>query len=360
MKDILSRLLENILTFVSDSFEEAVYWMSSGLRRGFLSWVFVRGLGELQVLTKVSYTLLVVVPLLAGTWPAVRLLVNQHNRVASDVATQLEQARVELNQSINDAQALVSTNASPSAAVARAVQPAIDRIRVATEAIATSAEDSAAQFAQRILTTVRLPWTWAAAFFAALFVSAGHFVYQLAAPIQTRSFTRDEFVHRAVDDYSSRPTESALMRAEKFMSAWRPSQRDIRETGAIFGRLEQLTGRNREQYLSSLPPKKIMRLWAVIESEYSRSFMDVDSRSPIQEELVEALSPSSSDFERFRVEYGAVAEYDLTARYRQLAILAVMALYFLGMYVILLIVRVQALSVADAAGWTSFGDLFLR
>lgn len=44
-----------------------------------LNWRLVRGVAELQILTKATYFMLIFVPILAGTWPAVRLYVNNHN-----------------------------------------------------------------------------------------------------------------------------------------------------------------------------------------------------------------------------------------------------------------------------------------
>ena len=44
-----------------------------------LNWRLVRNLGELQILTKISYVTLAVVPVLATLWPGVRYLVNYAN-----------------------------------------------------------------------------------------------------------------------------------------------------------------------------------------------------------------------------------------------------------------------------------------
>jgi hypothetical protein len=39
-------------------------------------WGLVRSFGELQILTRASYVMLIVVPMLAGTWPAVRIVIT--------------------------------------------------------------------------------------------------------------------------------------------------------------------------------------------------------------------------------------------------------------------------------------------
>ncbi len=54
-------------------------WWWPNLRQKF-NWTHVRAFGELHVLTRVSYLALVLVPLVAGVWPAVRRLVNLVDR----------------------------------------------------------------------------------------------------------------------------------------------------------------------------------------------------------------------------------------------------------------------------------------
>ena len=45
-------------------------WQVRIFSQRFLNWRLVRGIGELKILTRVSYAMLIVVPILAGTWPA--------------------------------------------------------------------------------------------------------------------------------------------------------------------------------------------------------------------------------------------------------------------------------------------------
>jgi hypothetical protein len=62
------------------------------------NWRQVRSLGELQVLTRASYLLLVVVPLLAALWSGVRLAINQYNHAVYKAINLLEIASNELRQ----------------------------------------------------------------------------------------------------------------------------------------------------------------------------------------------------------------------------------------------------------------------
>src|SRR5687767_3793444 len=75
--------------------------------RKILDWRRIRALGELQVLTRASYFMLVFVPLLAGLWPGVRLLINRYNQVASDTESALGAASLRLESSIHEVEMLL-------------------------------------------------------------------------------------------------------------------------------------------------------------------------------------------------------------------------------------------------------------
>ncbi|MBD0273900.1 MAG: hypothetical protein ICV73_18475, partial [Acetobacteraceae bacterium] len=68
--------------------------------RSLLTWEKVRGMGELQILTRASYAMLVIVPLLVGLWPSVRLIINNHNRLLEQSTQELAQAGDKLSAQV--------------------------------------------------------------------------------------------------------------------------------------------------------------------------------------------------------------------------------------------------------------------
>jgi hypothetical protein len=60
-------------------------------------WGVIRIFGELQILTRASYVMLIVVPLLAGVWPTVRMVINGHNKVINEATTQLSSVAHDLS-----------------------------------------------------------------------------------------------------------------------------------------------------------------------------------------------------------------------------------------------------------------------
>ena len=53
---------------------------AEGWIRQVLSWRSVRNLGELQILTRVSYVMLVLVPLLSGLWQTLQNFLNDYTK----------------------------------------------------------------------------------------------------------------------------------------------------------------------------------------------------------------------------------------------------------------------------------------
>src|SRR5262249_45317998 len=89
MKAVFYTLFVNVM--------ETSYFLWLAYRR-YRNWRLVRSLGELQILTRASYVMLIVVPLLAGMWPAVRLVVNQHNKALTDAAALFDRAATRFSE----------------------------------------------------------------------------------------------------------------------------------------------------------------------------------------------------------------------------------------------------------------------
>ena len=160
-----------------------------GLRRGderlknWFSWTTVRSLGRLEILTKVSYLALLVVPILAGAWPAVRAGVNWVNddirtaaRNFEAVADRLEGVRADLPPSLTTPDDLL-------------------------EKVATEIRRVEEELSGRALKERDLPPGLVLAFFAALFVALGHLVYQLAASETIRQQSREAFISARNDEF---------------------------------------------------------------------------------------------------------------------------------------------------------------
>jgi hypothetical protein len=60
---------------MGDAIEELIGALLRSIT-GAVNWRLIRSLGELQILTRISYGMLIIVPLLATLWPGVRSLIG--------------------------------------------------------------------------------------------------------------------------------------------------------------------------------------------------------------------------------------------------------------------------------------------
>jgi len=175
----------------------------------------VRSLGELKILSLASYFMLVFVPLLAGVWPAVRAGVNQYNYQALHSAERLESisAKItEVSEHLVDsgrngtAQSQWQEGQAKLARLDESVDLLTLEVAMLTEALRPPAVSSP-----------MLPWSWAAGFFAALFVVIGHLVYESRAPAPVRAESIDEFVQGRLENFSQNPTMGRVRDAVSFL-----------------------------------------------------------------------------------------------------------------------------------------------
>lgn len=194
-----------------------------------VDWGMVRALAELQVLTRVSYLMLVLVPILASVWPGVRLVVNQYNRAALDANAILDDTSRDLDRSLQEMRRLLRPEPTVSDFLLRRMtglqEEAIESKLATIERIAQDLEARTHRFDQdyavRTLSEPLLPLSWAHAFFAALLVMLGHLLYQSFAPEMVRRYTRDEFVNLRRTDFGAHPTSSQMHRARFFLQRYK-------------------------------------------------------------------------------------------------------------------------------------------
>lgn len=90
---------------------------------------------------------------------------------------------------------------------------ATSALEKAAASLSQAASRYAEDFSDRAISTPQLPWTLAAAFFAALFVALGHLVYETRAPEPVRRFSWDDFVVAKKEDFAKHPSSDAVQQA---------------------------------------------------------------------------------------------------------------------------------------------------
>lgn len=336
------------------------------LKRSFvnlLNWRLIRALGELQILTRASYVMLIVVPILAASWPAVRLIVNQPNKAVIEAQRLLDQTAQSVDETLSRARHEVEgigANVYDEAAGPFT----IDRLEQATSDLLATVSQYTDDYARRSLESPLFPWSFAAAFFAALFVISGHLIYQLLAPETVRRMPWDDFVVARKEEYSKHPSQDALTRAREYVGT-RLGQRLKQAEGQEHERLlahlfdAPLSREKLERKLKAFDINQLQSLEDWIRS--GESAVPSDYKNTILEVVASILSGGDSgDSLRTMttIERGARAEYLFLASRNFAGIVLTGILYLLGVAVLFGIVRVQVFAVIEAADWDSVSQLF--
>lgn len=336
-----------------------------------LNWRLVRALGELQILTRASYILLVLVPLLAAVWPAVQMVVNSEGRAVERAAQVLRGTATEIDRAILRARQTV-TPLPPTTPSQGATEPALPadvlkRVEDAAAKIEKAAERQARDLEERILADPKLPWTLAAAFFAALFVVAGHLLYQLYAPEPVRLYSWDTFVASRKEEYAKHPTDDAIERAQQYTET--RLGRRLHESGRyesedVLRRLYDSTEEERQSRIADMPRERVRALISWIEDGDSPAPRDY--KREILRIAQDRLGTAGSDEHYLQVrrmttiERGARAEYLRLAGQYPLVTIATFMLYGMAVWIVGLVIKAQSISVAKAAGIDSLLDLFVH
>ena len=196
-----------------------------------VNWRVVRAFGALTALTRASYAMLVVVPLMAGVWPMVqsgieetrRALVRHGDEIsirAERVSGQLGTLETQLATTVpifSEALNKTSTDSEPSTSQGERrladLVKAGPKLADETRKLSNQIHGLAASLPKA------MPSAWGFAFFAALAVALGQFFYQTSAPEIIRRYTLEEYQESKANPVGRAPTTDEIHRAASLIRA---------------------------------------------------------------------------------------------------------------------------------------------
>lgn len=146
------------------------------------TWAFVRSFGELQILTRASFIMLLVVPLLAGLWPTVKVIINRYNQ-------SLNLAREKM---------LAVLAQMPKADTAQLEAETLDQLNAGYVDIGNALQTVALAIEGASVQAPALPMVWVASFGASLCAVMAQTIYQSAAPQIIRSDDKRIYIGKVI------------------------------------------------------------------------------------------------------------------------------------------------------------------
>ncbi len=333
--------------------------------RKLLEWRYVRGLGQLQILNRVSVSLLIVVPILAAVWPAVLAAVNRYNQAVYRARDALDLAADKLGQDIATYESVAGiAGENPRTNAARSE---IESLKNNADSLKKHVAEYLKEFEPKAIHTTSLPTTWAIAFFASLSILFGRTVFQLFCPETVREWSLSQHVERQKDEFARAPSNSAIELALQILAHNRTSKhvRDL-----VDG--EELHRSDLAQKMHQLDSD----LW-MLESDITQARAPVEAatndlqrdlhreklhelveqqRSKQEQRLVLQQSDRGDHGPEFRrrmaiIEEGARYRYRIDSQWLPSLVALCMTLYIAGVGLILRIIWIQSKEVGSAAGW---------
>lgn len=247
-------------------------------------WIKVRAFGELQILTKASYFILILVPILASIWPGVQYGLSNYNLSISNATTEMNNAADRIEFAV-----LSNSKSGLNTKIADEIMSSVQK-QLST---ATRLGE------ENYINSTKMPIVWAIAFFASLAVLIAHLVYQSQAPELIRRVTIREHMRNEVREFSDSPSEGHLNRARKNL-------------------------------------------------RYAGAFIDSEIEGAINDNLPESNSDKEKRQELTVIEQGAYGEYLRAAYQNRLGAATSGIFYIIGIVLIIWIIIQQSLKVIAA------------
>lgn len=164
-------------------------------------WIKIRTFGELQILTRASYFMMLLVPILAGVWPAIRAGINKYNTAITDSKAALDSASERIEY-------IVLSASDPS--------KSSEQISLILNSLQSNIDLIIQDYSLQVIEKTGLPSVWAFAFLASLAITIGHLVYQATAPALIQSYTFRDYISEEVKRFVETPSEGQLEKASYF------------------------------------------------------------------------------------------------------------------------------------------------
>lgn len=295
-------------------------------------WNRIRTLGELQILTRASYVMLIFVPLLAGVWPAVGEGINRYNTSVIESKAALDSASQRLE--------FVASTLTNESDVSLPVGEIFDGLNKRLDNIDE-------EYSLKTIDNTRLPYVWALSFLASLAVAIGHLIYQAFAPALVKRTTVREYMNDEVRRFSDAPSAGSLERARHFLSS--AEHKSVTRQG-VHSEADSLrdkrTQREKlEKGIRNLEVEKHNMDPALHSSEIQQIDNDLWKRKA---ELANLEDPDDRRLELAVIEAGAESEYIITANTMPLAAIASGIFYAIGLILVVSIIVTQTINVVSA------------
>ncbi|EJC7104872.1 hypothetical protein MZJ31_004528 [Vibrio parahaemolyticus] len=174
-------------------------------------WIKIRTFGELQILTRASYFMMLLVPILAGIWPAVRVGINKYNAAITDSKAALDSASERIEYIVLSA----SDTGKSSEQISQILHSLQNNIDLIIQ-----------DYSLQVIEKTGLPSVWAFAFLASLAITIGHLIYQATAPALIQNYTFRDYISEEVKRFVETPSEGQLEKARYFSKDYHGDSRD--------------------------------------------------------------------------------------------------------------------------------------
>jgi hypothetical protein len=335
------------------------------------AWPYVRDFAKLEALTKASYLALLIVPMIAAFWPAVRGALNAYNQTLDTaelkVVNVMEHVESVKNSLSSEAHETANDkDAAPSNAVEKTLVAAKDTIDNSTAKTDIAALNEVVHSLKSAhVKRTSLPLSWVLIYVAALGVFLGHTVFQARCPRTVQEFSLAEYKKRRVDELLNHGVFADEAVAFERLKASPIKVKAMSKDGgglrfAPVSALDSLKARAQHYFINrgdigADQAAELLRKAAQesgLEPKHHDAFMDAFRRN--RNELLSEMSHSdgselSNEDKREAMSTAAESEYENYAQTHAMSGYAAMCMYWTGLLAILGALFLQILTVYHAA-----------
>jgi|GEM_PF-1842943 len=297
------------------------------------SWRMVRLLGELKVLTRVSYISLILVPILVVAWDGIEITLNEWNGLGNEqIAKVLEFTELELVDSLTK--------------VVQDVNAEMDKLK--------------AKSTTNGKTSYPFPLFWIQVFICALLIAIAHLIYQLFCPEEIQEYSLESYINSKKDQYIRFGTNYELELAELDLGS-KDADRILGISTKVEQNIDGLKGLIEENKKKKIFKMKLFELYDIrdfLRVKVSKTDFEKNILTMIEKRLIKAESKDINFVELNIIAKAAALNYKLLSRKSPASIYLTTILYLMGLYFLCLVTSFQVWRVITSGGALEWWQFF--
>lgn len=333
-----------------------------------INWNLIKILADLKIITKTSYAMILIVPILSFFWVQYNVMSEKFNNKIIHFFSNNKNLILSLNsekQKLEHSFDYFKDSIAENCDINLEFQENLENIskELKTINIITNNLNKTISSNETLKSAKKsFPHSWLCIYIASIFSVIAHILFQAFSPGIVKRFSKKDYITKRKNDYKQSPSFIAIEKARHFVELYRKDDDFVEKAEKKLNELYKLRSKMLTNAINETPIRILLYAQKKL-SDLSAQRTLHDYQKWVKDDIDKRINKVGQEEITFRqeldfIENGAESEYLLETSKRLPAIIISAILYIAAVYLILKVIIFQTFNVIQSANIGSFFNIF--